>query len=277
MIVMTVLFGHLPAHAEGGQSRFHLLNMKCEAEAHDQMETSPQSPPLNVDDPATPGCNQWEINILASADLSLDANRYELPLLDINYGVGDNLQLKYEVPNVSSRSDGTTVSSVGNSKAGIKYMFYENEEAKLHMAFYPQIEFITPQSGAEEKGLETAGAIVSLPFLLSTKLGQTVLGDVMMTTNLCYNISSKSDTSNSVSLLAGLGMPLSSKISMMAELSTDQAVTQNSEGVRDQLVKSDVGMMVKVFKQVLLFGSVGGSLYSSDQNHHTYFSTGIRI
>src|SRR3954463_9470128 len=79
-------------------TQFHLWSSKCEAEAESGPDATPQSPPLNVDDPATPGCNKWEVNFVVDGDLARSGNEYELPLLDINYGIGDNLQLKYEVP-----------------------------------------------------------------------------------------------------------------------------------------------------------------------------------
>ncbi len=279
LLVVIVFLGSVPVFADSGtgSSHFHLLNMKCEQDSHEGVETSPQSPPLDVDDPATPGCNQWEINVVASGDVSLREKKYELPLLDINYGIGDNLQLKYEVPNVNSQTEGTTVSGVGNSKAGLKYMFFENEDLKMQMAFYPQVEFLTPSSGAEEKGLETSGTITTLPFLLSQKIGQLSSGDIMMTTNLGYNISAKPETRDYVSFSAGVGMPLSGKVSAMGELSTEQAVSKNSDGLREQLLKANVGMIVSVYKQFSVFGSMGRSLYSTDENSHTYFLTGIRI
>lgn len=56
------------------------------------------SPPLITDDPGTPGDGHWEINIGVSTEKRPGARASELPLLDLNYGVGDRLQLKYEVP-----------------------------------------------------------------------------------------------------------------------------------------------------------------------------------
>src|ERR1700722_854589 len=54
-------------------------------------------PPLLTDDPDTPGPNHWEINV---AEWSQEINRAWLlatPLLDMNYGVGDHIHLKYQV------------------------------------------------------------------------------------------------------------------------------------------------------------------------------------
>src|SRR6476646_807261 len=55
-------------------------------------------PPLLTDDPGTPGNRNWEINIASTHFRSPGEREIEAPLLDINYGLGDRIQLKYEVP-----------------------------------------------------------------------------------------------------------------------------------------------------------------------------------
>lgn len=273
---LSLLLSSSTSFAAEGQSNFHWLDSRCEAETHETVETSPQSPPLDVDDPGTPGCNHWEINVVMSGNLSLTEKRYELPLLDINYGVGDNIQLKYEVPNLSSKGQGETVSIVGSSKIGVKYMFYEKEDV-LQLAFYPQFEFITPKSKAAERGLESPGNVYKLPLLISKRIGKAWAGDVMMTSNVSYNLSTKPDTANYIGLSTGIGLPLSSKVSVMTEISTEQAMAKNNDDIREQLVKADIGMIYKAFKEVSFFGSFGKSLVSSDDITHTYFVSGIRL
>src|SRR5207253_10780567 len=118
VLVFGILCGLTTAHATEGESRFHLLNMKCESEVSGGPETSPQSPPLDVDDPGTPGCNKWEINLLTNGDFTKGERKLEIPLLDINYGIGDNLQLKYEVPMEKTQTESSSETTVGNSKVG---------------------------------------------------------------------------------------------------------------------------------------------------------------
>ena len=108
----------------------------------------PQSPPLDVDDPGTPGCNRWEINGLFDGDISRNASNWNLSLMDINYGIGDNLQFKYELPYINSQADNSTITGVGTSKVGIKYKFFEDELTETQLAIYPQIDFVTPGSQA---------------------------------------------------------------------------------------------------------------------------------
>ena len=63
-------------------------------------------PPLLTDDPGTPGNRNWEINIASTQFFSPRENEIETPLLDINYGLGDRIQLKYEVPVLVDRDEG---------------------------------------------------------------------------------------------------------------------------------------------------------------------------
>jgi hypothetical protein len=272
VFMLGLIIFSLQALAQGQNiaSRFHLLKTKCESVSEDLPEVTPQSPPLDVDDPATPGCNQWEINVLTNGDFTRGERHLELPLLDINYGIGDNLQLKYEVPMEKTQTGEVSSTEVGRSKVGVKYMFYENEETDTEIGFYPQVEIATPQE-------DVGGNVVSLPLLLATKLGAIKTGEVMMTTNLGYNISSRADTENSVFVATGLGVPVLRNLSLMGEVSAEEALTKNTEDVREELVKVNVGMVATVSKHFFLFGSLGESIISSDHLNHTYALAGVRI
>jgi hypothetical protein len=53
---------------------------------------------MRTDDPGTPGNRTWEINIACTQTFSPIEREIETPLLDINYGLGDRIQLKFEIP-----------------------------------------------------------------------------------------------------------------------------------------------------------------------------------
>jgi hypothetical protein len=55
-------------------------------------------PPLVTDDPGTPGPGHWELNAALTVEHDDRESIYEVPLVDLNYGVGDRLQLKVELP-----------------------------------------------------------------------------------------------------------------------------------------------------------------------------------
>lgn len=280
LVIAFLIFGladTVLAAESNNESRFHLLSSKCKAEDSEKMESTPQSPPLNVDDPATPGCNHWEINVLAGVETTRQQTSRELPLLDVNYGIGDNLQLKYELPYVINESNGSHASAVGESTFGIKDMFFDDDRHGLALAVYPQLSFSQADSAAARKGLTSPGNLFMLPLLMTLKLGETSLGEVNLSANLGYNISTKPDIANFISASVGLGTPISSRVSIMGELSTEQAVARVTEDIRAQNLKANLGVLAALTRSVMMFGSVGHSLMASDDVGHTYALVGFRF
>ena len=95
-------------------------------------------PPFRTDDPETPGNKHWEINFGWSGDRNPQAGAYQVPDFDINYGLGDRIQLKYEIPIAIEETraqpatptepvvDGQVIGGLGESLLGIKWRFYEH-------------------------------------------------------------------------------------------------------------------------------------------------------
>ena len=82
---------------------------------------------------------------------------YETPDIDINYGVGSRIQLKYELPLSiqETRGDsGHVDAGLGNSLLGVKYRFYEHHfktrmhdgerEMRYSFSTYPQLLLNNP-------------------------------------------------------------------------------------------------------------------------------------
>ncbi len=134
------------------------------------------SPPLITDDPGTPGDGHWEINVGLSTEKRPGSRSSELPLLDLNYGIGDRLQLKYEVPYLNVHEEGSpSLSGLGNSALGVKWRFYDAGEKGLSVSVYPQIEFNNPGSNSDDKGLVAQGAAFLLPFQFEKEIGPVTL------------------------------------------------------------------------------------------------------
>ena len=95
-------------------------------------------PPFRTDDPDPPGNGHWEINIGFIGDRNPGTGAYQLPDFDINYGLGDRIQLKYELPIALEQtlptpaSDGalpvhaTVLAGVGESLLGVKWRYFEH-------------------------------------------------------------------------------------------------------------------------------------------------------
>jgi hypothetical protein len=83
-------------------------------------------PPLLTDDPGTPGNRNWEINIASMRTDTLGEREIQAPLLDINYGLGDRIQLKYQLAYVFDGDNGGPYRGTpGNSLMGAKWRFYQ--------------------------------------------------------------------------------------------------------------------------------------------------------
>src|SRR5271170_1239541 len=93
-------------------------------------------PPFRTDDPETPGNRHWEINFGWIGERNPGSGAYQVPDFDFNYGLGDRVQLKYEIPiaieetralgpSSGSPQPGQVIGGLGQSLLGIKWRFYE--------------------------------------------------------------------------------------------------------------------------------------------------------
>lgn len=117
-----------------------------------------------TDDPDTPGPNHWEINAGMITEYAAHEWETGAPLLDMNYGVGDHIQLKYQVQyNTLAPEHGGVRAGTGDSLAGIKWRFLDQTNwSWLEVSMYPQVEFVYPASSVRH-GLGDAGDNLLLP------------------------------------------------------------------------------------------------------------------
>jgi len=128
-------------------------------------------PPLLTDDPGTPGRNNWEINLGYTIDRQPGDNDYETPILDMNYGWGDRVQLNYGMPYIyNSTGGGALASGPGDSKFGVKIRFFEDKKLDLNIGTYPQIE-INNTNNSVRRGLVYKGPLFLLPLEITKKVG----------------------------------------------------------------------------------------------------------
>lgn len=128
-------------------------------------------PPLLTDDTGTPGDKKWEINVGFTVDRRDDETRYATPALDINYGIGEYIQLNYSVPWVVLDSrDAGSKNGLGNSEVAVKWRFLDEERHGIAMSLYPRAIFNNPTSSAD-RGLVDNGATFRLPVQIEKKIG----------------------------------------------------------------------------------------------------------
>jgi len=128
-------------------------------------------PPFFTNDPGTPGDKNWEINIASSPTITRGAASYQSPQIDLNFGLGDRIQLTFEVPYVLQKNAGEPLhSGWSNAYPGIKWRFLDQGEDGWQASVFPQVETAGSRDGREQ-GLAAPGPRYLLPFEASKKLG----------------------------------------------------------------------------------------------------------
>lgn len=125
-----------------------------------------------TDDPGTAGGGHWEINLAWVGEHSAAETTQDAPLLDINYGVGERVQLKYEVPwlLVHEATDASRTGR-GDCLAGVKWRFYDpGEPPRWQISTYPQYAFNSP-GGSDQRGVVEQGARWVLPLEFQRSCG----------------------------------------------------------------------------------------------------------
>lgn len=96
-------------------------------------------PPMVTDDPETPGNGRWEINVAAVSSHTPGQRELAIPDVDINYGLGDRIQLKLDVPWERLSAPGQQARrGLGDADVGVKWRFYDDEESGVSVSTYPQ-------------------------------------------------------------------------------------------------------------------------------------------
>jgi hypothetical protein len=141
-------------------------------------------PPFITDDPGTPGNKHWEINFGWDADHNPGNAYYQTPDIDMNYGWGDRVQLKYELPMaVYTDPNNTTHAGLGESLLGIKWRYYEHHKAgesksdanmNFSLGTYPQASINNPTS-AVRRGIVENGPNYYLPVEFTAQIGWMAL------------------------------------------------------------------------------------------------------
>jgi hypothetical protein len=132
-------------------------------------------PPMITDDPETPGDGKWEINVASTLAQHAGERAWDVPLLDINYGWGDHVQLKLEgaFALLEKRGDGC-IAGLGDALAGIKWRFLDEENAGVSMSIYPQVEWSLAHASVR-RGLIEKGTHILLPIEASRQIGWLLL------------------------------------------------------------------------------------------------------
>jgi hypothetical protein len=96
---------------------------------------------------------------------------YQVPQIDLNFGLGERIQLTYEVPYVlQADSHGRLQSGWSNANPGIKWRFLDQGADGWQMSTFPQLETAgTPHARAAD--IAGPGPRLLLPIEVTRKVG----------------------------------------------------------------------------------------------------------
>jgi hypothetical protein len=128
-------------------------------------------PPYYTNDPGTPGNLNWEINLGYMPFFYSNQSVSHVPDVDINFGIGDRIQLTYEnawlrVQDLPSAAK----FGAGQSNPGVKWRFYDAGDAGLSVSIFPQL-FLNNPDNAVRRGITPPTDTFLLPIEFHRKFG----------------------------------------------------------------------------------------------------------
>jgi hypothetical protein len=128
-------------------------------------------PPYYTNDPGTPGNHNWEINLGYMPFLYSDNSISHTPDVDINFGVGNRIQLTYENAWLRVHDpSGITKYGLGQDQLGVKWRFYDRGEDHPSFSVFPQLSINNPNHSVQ-RGITPPGASLILPIEFTKKIG----------------------------------------------------------------------------------------------------------
>jgi hypothetical protein len=124
-----------------------------------------------TDDPGTPGDRKWEINLAVAFEHRPNETAYDIPAIDLNYGIGEHIQLTLQTaPVILKRSEHGPIGGLGGSEAALKWRFLDQETNGFDMSMFPRVIFNVTQSSVR-RGLADDGTRFQVPFQIARKFG----------------------------------------------------------------------------------------------------------
>ncbi|MDD4855842.1 MAG: hypothetical protein PHQ22_03490 [Sulfuricurvum sp.] len=222
-------------------------------------------PPIITDDPETPGNGNLEVNVAYKGDIQANTLRYEQPIIDINYGVGENIQLKVESSYVSLFRDGEShTQGIGNTKIGVKWRFYENSAGNILISTYPQYTFV-PIKKNYHNGIADIDQALFLPIEISKKIGTlAVTGE--------FGYLSIKGSRDQIEYGAVVGYEVLEHLELLAELHNASAL---SGGNTTMIANGGLKYWISSYTSFLF--SSGRELISPESSKAALFYAGLQL
>jgi len=125
-----------------------------------------------TDDPGTPGNGHWENNIAVAFEHRPNETSWDFPVIDLNYGVGQHIQLTLQGgPVLLKRNGHGLIGGLGGTEAAVKWRFLDEEKSGFDASMFPRVLFNITQSSVR-RGLAEDGTRFQIPFQLAKTFGR---------------------------------------------------------------------------------------------------------
>jgi hypothetical protein len=131
-------------------------------------------PPMITDDPGTPGDKKWEINLAFAFEHRPGETVADFPAIDLNYGVGEHIQLTLQTAPVFLKREGHgLIGGLGGTEAAVKWRFLDQQKNGdgFDMSMFPRVIF-NIASSSSRRGLSQEGTRFQIPMQLAKAFGR---------------------------------------------------------------------------------------------------------
>jgi len=211
-------------------------------------------PPMITDDPGTPGNGKWEDNLAIIFAHRPNETSIALPEIDLNYGVGEHIQLTLQTaPVLLKRSGHGLIGGLGETEAAVKWRFLDEATSGFDMSIFPRVIFNTTQSSVR-RGLAEDGTRFQIPFQAAKAFGRL---------HVDVEAGPRASTVGRSEWLDGIvcGFDLTKSTMLMAELHDESRMNFS----RDVLTLN-FGLRHEFTQNYILIVSMGHQLRSPDQS-----------
>lgn len=133
-------------------------------------------PPMITNDTGTPGDGHWEINLAATGDHSGRDWNVIAPDADINYGLGERIQLTVHPAWAHRSAPGSAFASgIDGTEFALRWRFLDEDRAGVSMAIQPHWVLPGPPA-ARRKDLAPATQEFVLPLQIVKTFGKSTMG-----------------------------------------------------------------------------------------------------
>jgi hypothetical protein len=128
-------------------------------------------PPYYTNDTGTPGNLNWEINFGYMPFFYSTNSVSHTPDVDINFGIGDRIQLTYENAWLRVQNPSSQIKfGLGQSNPGVKWRFYDAGDTGLSISTFPQF-FLNNPDAAVRRGITSPHDSFLLPLEFARRFG----------------------------------------------------------------------------------------------------------